>query len=211
MEAQNSFNRSDPDLVRRAAGFSSATLHEAMGRRGALSYGIKPIFPDMKLCGPVLTVSSPPVDNLTIHKAIYKAQEGDILLVVVGGVYEAGYWGEIMATAAQARGIAGLVIDGCVRDADLIHEMGFPVFSRGLSIRGTNKRGGGTINAPLFMDGTVVHPGDLIVGDRDGVVVVPAAEIAQVLEEARKREEKEEKIMKELRAGKTTLELYGWR
>jgi 4-hydroxy-4-methyl-2-oxoglutarate aldolase len=89
--------------------------------------------------------------------------------------------------------------------------MGFPVFSRGLSIRGTNKRGGGTINAPLFMDGTVVHPGDLIVGDRDGVVVVPAAEIAQVLEEARKREEKEEKIMKELRAGKTTLELYGWR
>jgi len=116
-----------------------------------------------------------------------------------------------MATAAQARGITGLVIDGCVRDADLIHEMGFPIFSRGLSIRGTNKRGGGTINAPLLMDGTVVHPGDLIVGDRDGLVVLPRAEIAQILDESQKREEKEEKIVKELKAGKSTLEIYGWK
>jgi 4-hydroxy-4-methyl-2-oxoglutarate aldolase len=211
MEVLKEITRPDPALVHRAAGFSSATLHEAMGKRGALSYAIKPIFPEMKLCGPVVTVSSPPVDNLTIHKAIYEAKKGDVLLVVVGGVYEAGYWGEIMATAAQERGIAGLVIDGCVRDADLIHQMRFPIFSRGLSIRGTNKRGGGTINAPLLMDGTAVHPGDVIVGDRDGLVVLPAGEIGEILDEAQKREEKEERIVKELKAGKSTLEIYGWR
>lgn len=211
MEAQKNIARPDPAIVKRAAGFSSATIHEAMGRRGALSYGIKPIFPELKLCGPVVTVSSPPVDNLTIHQAIYRCQRGDVLLVTVGGAYEAGYWGEIMTAAAQARGIVGLVIDGCVRDADLIHETGFPIFSRGLSIRGTNKRGGGAINAPLLMDGTVVHPGDLIVGDRDGLVVVPRVEIAQILDESQKREEKEEKIVKELKAGKSTLEIYGWR
>jgi 4-hydroxy-4-methyl-2-oxoglutarate aldolase len=146
-----------------------------------------------------------------VHKAIYMAEKGDVLLVAVGGGYEAGYWGEIMTAAAQARGIAGLVIDGCVRDADLIHEMGFPVFSRGLSIRGTNKRGGGMVNAPLLMDGTVVHPGDLIVGDRDGLVVLPRAEIAQILDNSQKREEKEEQIVKDLKAGKTTLEIYGWK
>lgn len=203
--------RPDRSVIQRAATFSSATLHEAMGKRGALSYGIKPIAPEMKLCGPAITVSSPPMDNLMVHKAIYVAQAGDILVVWVGGGYEAGYWGEIMTHAAHERGIAGLVIDGCVRDGALIQEMSFPVFSRGLSIRGTNKQGGGKINEPLTIGEVAIHPGDLIVADGDGVVAVPRLEIAQVLEAAQKREEKEEEIKKELARGKTTLEIYGWR
>lgn len=203
--------RPDRSVIQRASTFSSATLHEAMGKRGALSYGIKPLAPDMKLCGPAVTVGSPPIDNLMVHRAIYVAQAGDILVVWVGGGYEAGYWGEIMTCAAKQRGIAGLVIDGCVRDGALIQEMSFPVFSRGLSIRGTNKHGGGKINDPLTLGDVTIHPGDLIVGDGDGVVVVPRLEIPQVLEAAQKREEKEEEIKKELARGKTTLEIYGWR
>jgi 4-hydroxy-4-methyl-2-oxoglutarate aldolase len=203
--------RPEPALIQRAASFSSATLHEAMGRRGSLPYGIKPITPEMKLCGPAITVSSPPMDNLMLHKAIYVAQSGDILVAVVGGGYEAGYWGEIMTCAAQKRGVAGVVIDGCARDGELIHSIGFPVFSRGLSIRGTNKEGMGLINHPITIGEIVITPGDLIVGDGDGVVVVPHQEISQVLDEAQKREEKEERIKKDLSAGKTTLEIYGWR
>ena len=203
--------RPEPALIERAACFSSATLHEAMGKRGSLSYGIKPIIPEMRVCGPAVTVSSPPMDNLIIHKAIVAAQSGDILVVEVGGVYEAGYWGEIMTHAAQQRGIAGLVIDGCVRDGTLIERMAFPVFARGLSIRGTKKEGLGGINHPLTFGEIIVNPGDLIVGDGDGVVVVPREEIAQVLREAQKRDEKEAEVKRELTAGKTTLAIYGWR
>lgn len=198
-------------LIRRAAAFSSATLHEAMGKRGALPYGIKPIFPEMKVCGPALTVGAAPMDNLPLHRAIAVAQPGDILVVEVGGGYEAGYFGEIMTVAAQAKKIAGLVIDGCVRDGALIREMGFPVFSRGLSIRGTDKNDRGRISQTIKISDVTVNAGDLVVGDGDGVVVVPASEVAQVLAGAQKREDKEAQIKKDLVAGKTTLELYGWR
>jgi 4-hydroxy-4-methyl-2-oxoglutarate aldolase len=209
-EVNKEFVRPDPALIKRAAAFSSATLHEAMGRRGALPYGIKPIHPEIKLCGPGVTVSSPPMDNLMIHRAMYLAEPGDILVVVVGGGYEGGYFGEIMTFAAQRRGIAGFVIDGCVRDAALIHQMGFPVFARGLSIRGTKKEGGGTINHPIQVGDVTVSPGDLVLGDGDGVVVVPRGELAHVLDEAQKREEKEEHFKQELARGKSTLDLYGW-
>ena len=201
----------DSELVRHAAGFSSATLHEAMGKRGALPYGIKPIFPEMKLCGPALTVGAQPMDNLPLHRAIAVAQPGDVLVVEVGGGYEAGYFGEIMTVAAQAKKIAGLVIDGCVRDGALIRELGFPVFSRGLSIRGTDKNDRGRINTPIEIGDVTIDAADLVVGDGDGVVVVPAGEVAQVLAAAQKREDKETQIKKNLTAGKTTLELYGWR
>jgi len=210
-EIKKEIARPESSSVQRARAFSSATLHEAMGRKGALPYGIKPIAPEMRLCGPAITVSSPPMDNLMIHRALYVAQPGDILVVEVGGAYEAGYWGEIMTCAAQQRGIAGLVIDGCVRDGALIHKMGFPVFSRGLSIRGTKKEGGGFVNSPVKIGDITIHPGELIVGDSDGVVVVQREEIDRALAEAQKREEKEEGIKKELAAGKTTLEIYGFR
>ncbi|MGH7828853.1 MAG: 4-carboxy-4-hydroxy-2-oxoadipate aldolase/oxaloacetate decarboxylase [Candidatus Binatia bacterium] len=210
-EVRKDIERPEAALVKRAAVFSSATLHEAMGRKGALPYGIKPIHPDMRLCGPAVTVSSSPIDNLMIHRAIYVAQPGDILVVVVGGHYEAGYFGEIMTYAAQQRGIAGFVIDGCVRDAALIHQMGFPVFARGLSIRGTKKEGVGHINQRITIGEIVISPGDLIAGDGDGLVVVPREEVSRAVAEAQKREEKEEHFKQELAGGKTTLDLYGWR
>lgn len=210
VEIMQGIVRPDSDLIERALRFGSATLHEAAGKRGAFPYGIKPVSPGMRLCGPAVTVSSPPMDNLTIHQAIYQALPGDVLVVVVGGEYEGGYWGEIMTFAAGQRRIGGLVIDGCVRDADLIAQMAFPVFSRGLSIRGTDKKGGGRINAAVAVGEVTVHPGDLVVGDRDGVVVIPRQDVASVLEEARKREAKEDQVKRDLAAGKSTLEIYGW-
>jgi 4-hydroxy-4-methyl-2-oxoglutarate aldolase len=200
----------DRATIQRATRYGSATLHEAMGRNGALPHSIKPINPTMKICGPAVTVSSPPIDNLMLHQALYVAQPGTALVIDVNRGYEAGYWGEIMTVAAQQRQIAGLVIDGCVRDADLIEKLGFPVFSRGLSIRGTDKKGGGHINSPIVIGDVTIHPGDLVVGDRNGVVVIPSEEIHSTLEAAQKREAKEDQIMKELAAGKSTLEIYGW-
>jgi 4-hydroxy-4-methyl-2-oxoglutarate aldolase len=200
----------DIAAISRAIHFGTATLHEAMGRKGALPHHIKPISPRMKIAGPAVTVSSPPMDNLMLHQAIYVAEPGSVLLVEVNRGYEGGYWGEIMTIAAQQRNIAGLVIDGCVRDADLIEHLGFPVFSRGLSVRGTDKQGGGHINWPILVGDITVNPGDLVVGDRDGVIVVPAAEISATLEAAQKREAKEQETKKNLIAGKSTLAIYGW-
>lgn len=200
----------DATAMSRAIHFGTATLHEAMGRKGALPHHIKPISPRMKIAGPAVTVSSPPMDNLMLHQAIYVAEPGSVLVVEVNRGYEGGYWGEIMTIAAQQRKIAGLVIDGCVRDADPIEHLGFPVFSRGLSVRGTDKQGGGHINWPIVFGDITVNPGDLVVGDRDGVIVVPAAEISSALEAAQKREAKEEQTKKNIIGGKSTLAIYGW-
>jgi len=208
-ETNADFTRPDPALIRRAASFPSATLHEAMGRKGALPHDIKPIAPNMTLYGPALTVSCPPMDNLGIHRAIYLAEPGDVLVVSVGGGYEGGYWGEIMTFAAQQRKIAGLIIDGCVRDRDLIEEMGFPVFSRGLAIHGTIKKEKGVINSPLKIGEVLINSGDLLVGDSDGVVMVPQSEISQAIEASQQREDKEDDYKKELAAGKSTLEIIG--
>ena len=208
-ETNTDFTRPDPALIRRAASFPSATLHEAMGRKGALPHDIKPIAPKMTLCGPALTVSCPPMDNLGIHRAIYLAEPGDVLVVSVGGGYEGGYWGEIMTFAAQQRKIAGLIIDGCVRDRDLIEEMGFSVFSRGLAIHGTIKKEKGVINSPLKIGKVLINAGDLLVGDSDGVVLVPQSEISQAIEASQQREDKEDDYKKQLAEGKSTLEIIG--
>jgi 4-hydroxy-4-methyl-2-oxoglutarate aldolase len=208
-ETNTDFTRPDPALIRRAASFPSATLHEAMGRKGALPHDIKPIAPKMTLCGPALTVSCPPMDNLGIHRAIYLAEPGDVLVVSVGGGYEGGYWGEIMTFAAQQRKIAGLIIDGCVRDRDLIEEMGFSVFSRGLAIHGTIKKEKGVINSPLKIGEVLINAGDLLVGDSDGVVLVPQSEISQAIEASQQREDKEDDYKKQLAEGKSTLEIIG--
>ena len=188
---------------------TSATVHEAMGRRGALPGAIKPISPAMRMCGPAFTVDSPPMDNLLLHQAIYAASPGDVLVVRVADYHEAGYWGEIMGVAAQARGLAGLVIDGGVRDSLELTAMGFPTFSRGLCIKGTLKHGGGALNKPLAIGSIVIEPGDIVIGDADGVVVVPRAEGHAVLEKSIQRVDKEAVIMQQLSDGKSTLEIYG--
>lgn len=209
-DGETVISRPDSTLIQRAAEFSSATLGEAAGKPIDLPAAIQPISPRMKVCGPAITVSSPARDNLTLHQAIYVANPGDVLVVEVSGLYEAGYWGEIMTQAALHRKIAGVVIDGCVRDSDAIEETGFPVFARGLCIRGTAKRGEGHLNRPITIGEVSILPGDLVVGDRDGVVVIPQPEILPVLAAAEKRDQKERWVKDELAAGKTTLEIYGW-
>ncbi len=204
--------RTEPALAARAAAFGTATLHEAGGKIGALPSALKPVVPEFTLAGPAVTVHSPPGDNLWLHRAIVVAQPGDILVVYVDGAYEHGYWGEIMSTAAKARHLGGLVIDGCVRDGAILGRVGFPVFARGLCIRGTGKdfAARGWINHPLLVGDVTVEPGDLIVGDTDGVVAIPRARVADVLDKSKAREDKEAETMRQLVAGVTSIDLYGW-
>jgi 4-hydroxy-4-methyl-2-oxoglutarate aldolase len=205
-----SIQRVSRDLVERYRELGSATVHEASGGQGALSSRIKPISPDMKVCGPAMTVKVRPGDNLILHKAIYVAQAGDVIVADAQGFTEAGPWGEIMAVAAMARGIAGLVINGSVRDSREMSGLGFPVFSRGLCIKGTEKVSLGLINHPLNLDNITIMPGDLILGDRDGVVVVRREEASAVLDKSLAREEKEKIIKERLRKGESTLDIYGF-
>jgi 4-hydroxy-4-methyl-2-oxoglutarate aldolase len=207
---QADIERVSAELVERARKLPSATLHEAGGRIGVMPSAIKPVAPSFSICGPAVTVHSPAGDNLWIHRAIYVAKPGDVLVVHVSGGYDFGYWGEIMSTAARVRGLGGLVIDGCVRDGAVLESFGFPVFARGLCIRGTGKDFGarGWVNAPTLFDNLIVNAGDLIVGDTDGVVAIPREKAGNVVEAAEQREAKEASVLDRLRAGERTLEVY---
>lgn len=200
-------------LTQAARALPTATLHEAGGKIGALPSAIKPVATGMAFAGSALTVHSPPGDNLWLHRALDISRPGDVLVVHVNGAYEHGYWGEIMATMAIARGLAGLVIDGCVRDGALLAEFGFPVFARGLCIRGTGKDFGATgwINHPVRIGDVTVNAGDLVVGDGDGVVVVPRERADDVVARSVKREADEAAILQQLKDGASTLDVYGWR
>ncbi|TDN57952.1 4-carboxy-4-hydroxy-2-oxoadipate aldolase/oxaloacetate decarboxylase [Paraburkholderia sp. BL10I2N1] len=206
------FERVDAKVVEAARNVPAAALHEAGGKIGVLPTSIKPVAPGFRICGTAFTVHSPGGDNLWLHRAILAAKPGDVLVVYTNGAYDHGYWGEVMTTAAKVRGLAGLVIDGCVRDADLLDQIGFPVFSRGLSIRGTGKDYGaiGWLNAPVLLGHTTVEAGDLIVGDRDGVVAVPRARAAEVVARAAQREIDEAAICKRIEAGETTMQIYNF-
>lgn len=204
--------RTTASIVAAARDLPAATLHEAGGRIGVMPSAIKPVVPSFRICGPAVTVHSPGGDNLWLHRAIYVAQPGDVLVVHVSGAYDFGYWGEIMSCAAKTRGLAGLVIDGCVRDGAILADFGLPVFARGLCIRGTGKDFGarGWINFPTLFDDLTVHAGDLIVGDVDGVVAIPRERAAEVVAAARQREMKEAATLDRIRAGERTLELYNF-
>jgi len=199
-----------PSTIKQLATYSAATIHEALGKRGALPSGIKPLAPAMQVCGTAFTIHSMPGDNLLLHRAIAAASPNDVLIANVSGFYEAGYWGEILSVAAQVRGIAGLVIDGCIRDAKEIEALAFPVFCRGLCIRGTTKHGSGSLNDPISIGNVLITPGDVVVGDRDGVVIVPATRIEETINNCEVRIAKEQRTMQALREGKITLEIYGW-
>lgn len=206
------FARLPADVVAAAAQLPTATLHEAGGRIGALPSAIKPVDAAMRCAGSALTVHSPPGDNLWIHRALEVSRPGDVLVVFTQGGYEYGYWGEIMSTMAQVRGLGGLVIDGGVRDGVLLAEMGFPVFSRELCIRGTGKDFGATgwIGHSVLINDIAVHAGDLVVGDRDGVVVVPQGRAAEVVAAGQRREAHEAAILERLRKGESTMTVYGF-
>jgi 4-hydroxy-4-methyl-2-oxoglutarate aldolase len=209
MGVDRDFARPDGKLLESLRSQATATLYEVNGKKGALAFAIKPLYPGMKVCGPAFTVFAPPGDNLMLHYALSVARSGDVLVVDAMGFTEMAAFGDIMATAAQARGVAGLVIDGCVRDAEVLRAMNFPVFARGANMRGPAKALPGKVAAPIVCGGVPIEPGDIVVGDDDGVLVVARGEAADVLARAKAREADEEEKRRQLRAGKTTVELLG--
>lgn len=182
-----------------------ATVYEASGKKGFIDSKIKPLAKGMKICGPAFTVQSAPGDNLMLHKALEKAQKGDVIVATVGHAYEYGYWGDLMAIQALVKGVAGLAIDGCVRDSEEIIQKGLTVFCRGTSIRGTAKKTLGLVNYPVNFGRTTVNPGDLILGDDDGMVVVQYAECEEVLKKSLERVQKEEVKTQALKEGMTSV------
>src|SRR4051812_9369242 len=168
---------------------------------------IRPVWAGARLAAPALPVACTPGDNLAVHAAVAHAHAGVALVVSVGDERELGYWGEVLTTAAESRGIAGLVIDGCVRDVDALEAHGFPVFSAGIALTGATKDRAGTVGPPAAVGDVDVHAGDVIVADRDGVVVIAAADVAAVLAAGQARAAKEVGLFASLRSGSTTVEL----
>ena len=194
----------------RLAAIDTATIHEAQSRLGALDPAIKPAWPAPRTAGRAFTVRCHPGDNLAIHRAVAVAQPGDVLVVDAGG-HIAGYWGEVLAVAAQARGIAGLVIDGGCRDVEAVAALGFGMWSRGISIAGCVKATPGWIGEPIACGGIVVRTGDFIVADGDGVVAVPGEMVEATADAAEARIARERDMMERLRSGALTLDLFGLR
>ncbi|MDX9861099.1 MAG: 4-carboxy-4-hydroxy-2-oxoadipate aldolase/oxaloacetate decarboxylase [Rhodospirillales bacterium] len=196
-----SFERPDPDHLKEIAKFPPATLHEAQGRRGAVDSRIKPVARGMSFGGPAMTVSCHIGDNLMVFEAINLAQPGDVLVVSAGNNPEQGGFGEVLASACLARGIAAFVIDAGVRDGAALRELGLPVFSLGLCIKGTTKETVGSINHPIVLGGEWIRPGDFVAGDDDGVVVVRKEEIIEVARASAAREADETRRIASYRAG----------
>lgn len=178
--------------------------------QGVMDSGIKPLDPACHMVGRAVTVQCFPGDNLALHQGIYAAAPGDILVLDCHGYTESGYFGDIMALACKVRGITGVIIDGSCRDAEDIKKLGLPVFVRGINPAGTVKASVGQVNIPVLCGGVKVHPGDLIVGDCDGVVVIEKEHEDEVYLNSKKKFEKEEKIVQQLMEGKTTIEIYGF-
>jgi 4-hydroxy-4-methyl-2-oxoglutarate aldolase len=186
-------------------GLGAATLGESGGR--PLSSAIKAAWPGATLAAPAFTVRCTPGDNLAVHVAVTKAPEKSALVVDVGDQEERGYWGEVLTTAAETRGIVGLVIGGGVRDVSALQAHGFPVFSTRIALRGASKKEPGAIGGPVVVGGVTVHTGDWVVGDVDGVTVIATADIDDVIAAGKARAAREQQLFDELRAGKTTVEL----
>lgn len=197
------------EFLERFSRFDEATLYEAAGQRGMVDPGIRPAWPGAKVCGIAVTVVCPPGDNLMLHRAVALSAVGSVIVADTGGYLRAGAWGEILTVAAQSRGIRGLVIDGAARDMEAIAALGFPVFSRGLAIGACTKKQKGAFNRTLILGGQVVRPGDVVVGGADGVVVIDQDRAEAVYNAAVERQKRELAIMRELREGKTTMELLG--
>lgn len=181
---------------------ATSLLSDNMHRLHSVDAGVRPFHRKTKLVGPALTVRVPPGDNLLVHKAIDIARPGDVIVVDAGGVLTQAIIGEIMASLAESRGAAGMIIDGAIRDADALAASRFPVYARGVTHRGPYKNGPGEINVPIALGGAVVNPGDIIVGDGDGLLVIPQDEALAVIKGAREQGAKEAATLKAIRKGK---------
>lgn len=195
------------DAASRFFEFDPATLYESAGQRGMVDPSIRPVWNGAKICGPAVTVKGAPGDNLMLHHAVAVAPPGSVIVGDIGNYVMAGAWGEILTAAAQARKIAGVVVNGAVRDSEAIAQRMFPVFSRGLAIGACTKEKLGELNVPLVFGGVVIHPGDIILGDSDGVVVIAHEQADEVYRAATARHEREKQIMADLARGKTTIEI----
>ena len=204
-------DRADRGTADALGALGTATVHEAIGRRGFAGPRLRPIQQGMRLAGPAVTVSCHPGDNLMIHAAVEVCREGDVLVVTHTAPTTHGVFGELLATSLMARGVRALVTDAGVRDTAELRAMGFAVWSQHVSCQGTVKASPGSVNLPVVLGGVAVDPGDVVCGDDDGVVVVPRADASWALDQARERVAREEATRRRLAAGELGVDIYGLR